>query len=72
MAAKQVHTLQERPGIMEEVEKNPTEKRVDIAKRLGLPPSTLNSIIAKKGEIRQQVDKYGTSAKKRKAGKEST
>jgi hypothetical protein len=29
--------------IVEEVEKNPGEKRVDIAKRLGLAPSTLNS-----------------------------
>jgi hypothetical protein len=30
------------------VEKNPSEKRIDVAKQLGLPPSTLNAIIAKK------------------------
>jgi hypothetical protein len=46
----------------EEVEKNPSEKRVDIAKWLSLPPSTLNSIIAKKREIWEQADKCGTSA----------
>jgi hypothetical protein len=27
---------------------NPSEKRTDVAKQLGLPPSTLNTIIAKK------------------------
>ncbi|PSN37927.1 hypothetical protein C0J52_12231 [Blattella germanica] len=43
---KQVRTLEQRLRIIEEVEKNPKEKRVDIAKRLGLPPSTLNSIIS--------------------------
>jgi hypothetical protein len=69
--AKQVGTL-ERLCIIEEVEKTPSEKRTDMAKQLGLPPSTLNSIIAKKREIREQVDKCGASAKKRKMGKEST
>jgi hypothetical protein len=34
--------------IIEEVEKNPSEKRTDVAKQLGMPPSTLNTIIAKK------------------------
>jgi hypothetical protein len=29
------------------VQKNQTEKRTDIAKQLGLPPSTLNTIIVK-------------------------
>jgi DNA-binding Lrp family transcriptional regulator len=37
--------------IVEEVEKNPGEKPVDIAERLGLAPNTLNSIFAKKDEI---------------------
>ena len=45
----------DRYKITEEVEKNPGEKRVYIAKRLGLAASTLNSIglFAKKDEIRQ-------------------
>jgi hypothetical protein len=69
---QQVRTLEERLSIIEEVEKHPSEKRTDVPKRLGLPPSTLNTIFAKKKEIRDQADKCGTSAKKRKTGKVST
>jgi hypothetical protein len=29
------------------VQKSPSEKRTDVAKQLGLPPSILNTIIAK-------------------------
>jgi hypothetical protein len=46
-ALKQVRTLEERLRISEEVQKNPSEKRTAVAKQLGLPPSTPNSIIAK-------------------------
>jgi hypothetical protein len=35
------------------VQKTPSEKRTDIAKQLGLPPSTLNKIIGKKKKIRE-------------------
>jgi len=45
---------------------------VYIAKRFGLAASTLNSIFAKKDEIRQQIEKCGKACKKRKTGKEST
>jgi predicted transcriptional regulator len=69
---KQVRTLHERLKIVEEVKKNPGEKRVDIAKRLGMAPSTLNFIFAKKDEIREQTEKCGDASKKRKIGKEST
>jgi hypothetical protein len=69
---KRVRTLEERLRIIGEVEKNPSEKRIDVAKRLGLPPSTLNSIIAKKRDIIEQAYKCGALAKKRKTGKEST
>jgi hypothetical protein len=54
MAQKLVRTLYDRLKIIEEVETNPGEKRVDIAKRLGLPASTLNTIFAKKNEIREK------------------
>ena len=69
---KHVRTLHDRLKIIEEVEKNPAEKRVDIAKRLGLSASTLYSIFAKKNEIREQIQKCGNACKKRKTGKEST
>jgi hypothetical protein len=44
---------------------------VDIAKRLGLPANTLNSIFAK-NHIREQIQKCGNACKKRKTGKECT
>jgi hypothetical protein len=53
MAQKLVRTLYDRLKIIEEVEKNAGEKCVDIAKRHGLPPSTLKTIFAKKNEIRE-------------------
>jgi hypothetical protein len=34
---------------------NPSEKRTDVAKQLGLPPSTLNRIIEKKTKIREHA-----------------
>jgi hypothetical protein len=69
---KRVRTLHDRLKIIQEVEKNPEEKCVDIAKQLWLPASTLNSIFAKKNEIREQIQKCGNTCKKRKTGKEST
>jgi hypothetical protein len=72
MAQKLVRTLHDRLKIIEEVEKNPGEKRVDIAKRLGLPASTLNTIFAKKNKICEQIQKCGNACKKQKTGKEST
>ena len=70
-SAEEARTLHDRLKIIEEVEKNPGEKHVYIAKRLGLAASTLHSLFAK-DEIRQQIQKCGNMCKKRKAGKEST
>ena len=71
-AKKQVRTLHDQLKITEEVEKNPGEKRVYIAKRLRLVASTLNSIFDEKDKIRQQIENSGNACKKRKTGKEST
>jgi hypothetical protein len=65
---KQVRTLHERLKIEEEVEKNPGEKRVDIAKCLGLAPSTQNSIFAKKDEIQEQTEQCNASKKRKTEG----
>jgi hypothetical protein len=53
---KQVRTLHERLKIVEEVEKNPGDRRVNIAKRLGLAPSTLTPYLQRrtKSESRQK------------------
>nr|CAD7449951.1 unnamed protein product [Timema bartmani] len=45
----------ERLRTIEEVEKNPSEKKIDIAKLLELPPFTLNTIISNKTDIRAQA-----------------
>jgi hypothetical protein len=52
---KQVRTL-------EEVQNNPSEKRTDVAKQLGLPPSTLNTISAKE-KIREHAYICGPGAR---------
>lgn len=57
-----------RSKIIAGVEKNPTEKWFDMAKYLGLSPSTLNTTVAKKGEIVEQIIKCRKSCKKKKAG----
>jgi hypothetical protein len=72
LGKKRVRTLHDWLKIIHEVEKNPGEKRVDIAKQLGLPASTLNSIFVKKNEIREQIQKCGNACKNRKTRKEST
>jgi hypothetical protein len=61
-----VRSLHDRSKLIHEVEKNPGKKRVDIAKRLGLPAITSNCIFAKKNDIREQVQKCGNACKKRK------
>jgi DNA-binding IclR family transcriptional regulator len=48
---KQVPSLEGWLRIIEEVGENLSEKRTDVAKQRGLPPSTLNRIIAKKKKI---------------------
>jgi hypothetical protein len=40
------------------MEKTPSEKRIDAAKQLGLPLSTLNLIFVKKREFREQAVWY--------------
>jgi predicted transcriptional regulator len=66
MAQKLVRTLHDRLKIIEDIEKNPGENRVDIAKQLGLPASTLNTIFAKKNDIREQIQKCGNACKNEK------
>jgi hypothetical protein len=52
---KQVRTLEERLRIIEEVGKKPSKKRIDVAKQLGLPPSTLNRIIVKRKKTKEHA-----------------
>jgi hypothetical protein len=59
---KQVWALEKLLHIIEEVEKNPSEKRTDVAKQLGLPPPTLNTIIMK-NKIREHAYVCGPGAR---------
>ncbi|KAH7947438.1 hypothetical protein HPB52_011951 [Rhipicephalus sanguineus] len=51
------------------VDKQPTRKRVDIAKDLGPPPSTLNSIVSKRAEIKGNAAPFGPKAKQARCAK---
>jgi hypothetical protein len=51
--------LHKRWRSVEEVEENPTDKRIDIGKRLGLAPSMVNSIVAREREIQEQIVNCG-------------
>jgi hypothetical protein len=64
MAQKLMRNLHDWLKMIEEIEKNPWEKCVNIAKRIGLPASTLNTIFAKKNDIGEQIQKCGNTCKK--------
>lgn len=55
--------LEERLGILNAVGQQPAQIRIDIAKELGLPPSTLNSVVSKHAEIEGNAVPFGVKAK---------
>jgi hypothetical protein len=71
MRCEALRILHERLKIMEEVEKNPTEKQINVAQWLRSALSTINFIVVKKREIQEQTDNCGKLCKKRKKGLES-
>lgn len=56
-------SLQEKLNILRAVKENPTRKKVCIAKELGLTPSTLNSIVAKRIEIEENARTFDVKCK---------
>ncbi|KAL1437462.1 hypothetical protein MTO96_048850 [Rhipicephalus appendiculatus] len=65
-------SLEEKLDVLHAVDKQPARKKVDIAKDLGLPPSTLNGIIAKRAEIEGNVALFGPKAKQARGAKYGT
>jgi hypothetical protein len=63
MAQKLVRTLYDRLKIIEEIQKNAGEKRVDIAKQFGLPTSTLNTIHQEERDPRKLPIKHHANSK---------
>jgi hypothetical protein len=55
---KRVRTLHNQLKVIQEVEKNPGEKCVGIAKRLGLPVSTLNYIRQEERDPRTSTEMW--------------
>uniref|UniRef100_A0A1E1X318 Putative tigger transposable element n=1 Tax=Amblyomma aureolatum TaxID=187763 RepID=A0A1E1X318_9ACAR len=62
-------SLQEKLDALNAVDRQPARKRIDIAKDLGLPPSTLNSIVSKRAEIEGNAALFGPKAKQARGAK---
>nr|XP_050037916.1 tigger transposable element-derived protein 6-like [Dermacentor andersoni] len=62
-------SLEEKLDALNAVDRQPARKRVDIAKDLGLPPSTLNSIVSKRAEIQGNAALLGPKAKEARGAK---
>ncbi|KAH8023852.1 hypothetical protein HPB51_018833 [Rhipicephalus microplus] len=56
-------SLQKKLNILRVVKENPTRKKVCIAKELGLTPSTLNSIVAKWIELKENARTFDVKCK---------
>lgn len=65
-------SLEEKLNVLDAVDKQPGRKRVEIAKELGLPPSTLNSIVSKRAEIKGNAALFGPKAKQARGAKYGT
>lgn len=55
--------LKEKLDIICKLEETPTKKHVNMASKLGLPVSTLNTAVSKREEIRRKVQVIGASVK---------
>lgn len=60
---RKVLSLKEKLDVLHTVDEQPAHKKADIAKDLGLSPSTLNSIIMKHAKIEENVALFGRKAK---------
>lgn len=56
-------TLKEKLDILSKVDENPRKKRVDLARELGLPVSTLNTIVGKQEEIQKKIQVFSAGVK---------
>jgi CENP-B N-terminal DNA-binding domain/Tc5 transposase DNA-binding domain len=58
-------TLHDKLGFLKEVDSNPHMTKVDLAKKLCVPVSTLNTIIYKRKEIENNASACGSSSTKK-------
>jgi hypothetical protein len=59
-------TISDKLNVISKVEARPNIPHIEMANRLGLPPSTLNKIMLPKEKITDAECKCGAQAKKRK------
>ncbi|XP_067145249.1 tigger transposable element-derived protein 4-like [Centruroides vittatus] len=67
-APRQLST-EDKLKILEEVDKNPHMKRMEIAQKLNLPPSTLSTIVSNREKIMWCVEKFSIKRKRSREGK---
>ncbi|XP_072145362.1 tigger transposable element-derived protein 6-like [Dermacentor andersoni] len=56
-------SLKEKLYVLAKVDENPQKKRVDLARELCLPVSTLNTIVGKREEIQKNIQVFGAGVK---------
>lgn len=59
-------SFKEKLDILREVDKDPKRKRADLAKELGLAPSTLCTIVGQRDQIMQNAQRFSVNAKEAK------
>lgn len=62
-------SLGEKLDILAAVDSNPKRKQCDVAKELGLPASTVNSVLAKRWNVKANVHVFGRERKGARMGK---
>ena len=58
-------TVSDKLNVLKLVKESGNKKRVDIAKELGIAPSTLNSLVAKATEIEESAHVFGVLTNER-------
>lgn len=53
--------------ILKKVDEEPKKRRIDMAKELGLPLSTLSTIVGQRDQIMQNVQRFGVNSKEAKS-----
>ncbi|KAL1421042.1 hypothetical protein MTO96_023562 [Rhipicephalus appendiculatus] len=57
-------SIKEKLNILAVVDRNPKRKRIDIANELGLPASTVNTVVSKRKEIETNALVFGGATSK--------
>lgn len=56
-------SFKEKLDILRKVDDDPKRKRIDVAKELGLAPSTLSTVVGQRDEIMRNVQRFSADVK---------